>query len=71
MALVIRENDIDMDKLRERVTHEAGEAACCGVLEAMAQLDGLRRLREQAEGTHEVMRALEMVHIALADAFNL
>lgn len=69
--MTIREDDVDLNTLRERVRGQDGEEACRKVTEAMELLKGLRTRREAEEGTHEVMRALLVAHAALMDAFIL
>lgn len=71
MSLIIREDDVNIDTLRERVKPQDGEAACCSVVDAITRLKGLRTHRGEGEGTHEVLRALLVAHAALTDAFIL
>lgn len=71
MSMIVREGDVDLEVLKERVTPQDAEEATCAVVEAMCKLDGLRRLRQEGEPAHEIMRALSMVHAALTDVFDL
>jgi hypothetical protein len=67
MSKVIRESDIDVDALKARTSPVDVEEAVCGVVQALAALDGLRKHRTVDEPKHELVRALELVHETLND----
>ena len=68
MARIIRENDIDIDAIRERVGPQNVEMARNNVAETIVLLAACQRLTAP---THEVLRALNMVRDALIDVMEM
>lgn len=68
MSLIVRETNVDLAVLQERVTPDQAQDALGHVKAAEESLSGLRRKGDQ--GTHELLRALILVENALRDALS-
>ena len=67
MSMVVRDGDIDLDVLKERVTPQDAQEALRLVDDAINKLDALAEKRGKDEPAHEILRALSMVRWALED----
>jgi hypothetical protein len=65
VARIIRENDIDVDAIRDRVSQQNIKEAWVKVTEAVILLDACQRLTGP---TAEILRTLAVARDALTDA---
>jgi hypothetical protein len=69
--MIIRDGDVDIEKMRERLTPQKLDDARGAVDDVIVRLLPLTHLRAKGEPAHEVMRALSLVRNAIEDALDL